>query len=225
MLLLHQYTKRALQQWRQSYKFLLICYNAYLSIDVHCSRHLKRKNKIFFFSFFYSHLTVLSLTLKLPSEKFLSSSYFSETPKPTLTISLETHHLLSSSSQTNVVPTEAWPIAVPATDRLSACLPISVASQDPRRHQSYLTRPTPASVLLHQTHAADQSACSPIRWLPSDFLFCLVWVEEKNWRFGFFFFFFFCLLCTTASGVGGGGGGYGCGWWERWLWPVLCIFF
>ena len=39
---LHQYTKKALQQWRQSYKFLLICYNAHLSIDVHCSRHLKK---------------------------------------------------------------------------------------------------------------------------------------------------------------------------------------
>ena len=160
MLLLHQYTKRALQQWRQSYKFLLICYNAYLSIDVHCSRHLKRKNKFFFFSFFYSHLTVLSLTLKLPSEKFLSSSYFSETPKPTLTISLETHHLSSSSSQTDAIPTEAWPIAVPAADRLSACLPISAASQDPRRHQCCFTKHMPASELPHQTHVGI-SAASP----------------------------------------------------------------
>ena len=98
---------------------------------------------------------------------------------------------------------------------------ISVASPDPCRHQSYLTRPTSASVLLHQTHAADQSACSPIVWVPSDFLFCLVWVEEKNWRFGFFFFFFFfffaycvlllvvLLLVVVVVGVADGRGGCG----------------
>ena len=60
-----------------------------------------------------------------------------------------------------------------------------------------------------QTHAADRSACSPIKWVFGEFLFCLVWVEEKIWRFGlffFFFFFFFCLLWT-----GGGGVGVGCG--------------
>ena len=71
---------------------------------------------------------------------------------------------------------------------------ISVASPDPCQHQNYLTRPTSASVLLHQTHAADQSACSPIGWVPSDFLFCLVWVEEKNWRFGFYFILFYFFL-------------------------------
>ena len=53
-----------------------------------------------FFSFFYSHLTILSLTLKLPSEKFLLSSHPFETPKLTLTIS-------PSLKLTDAVPTEA----------------------------------------------------------------------------------------------------------------------
>ena len=44
-----------------------------------------------------------------------------------------------------------------------------------------------------QTHAADRSACSPIKWVFGEFLFCLVWVEEKKWRFGLFFFF--CAYC------------------------------
>ena len=39
---LHQYTKKAPQQWRQSKIFLLICYSAHLFIDVHCSAHLKK---------------------------------------------------------------------------------------------------------------------------------------------------------------------------------------
>ena len=63
---LHQYTKKVLQQWRQSNKFLLICYNAHLQIDVHFSTHLKNNNNflfkplikiiqvLFFFSLFYS---------------------------------------------------------------------------------------------------------------------------------------------------------------------------
>ena len=55
-----------------------------------------------------------------------------------------------------------------------------------------------------QTHVVDWSACLPIEWVSSDFLLCLVWVEEK---IGGFFFFFFGLLWT----VGGGGGGGGCG--------------
>ena len=58
---LHQYTKKALQQW--IHKFLLICYSAHLQIDVHYSNHLKKNNLfkpsikiiqvLFFFSFFY----------------------------------------------------------------------------------------------------------------------------------------------------------------------------
>ena len=54
-----------------------------------------------------------------------------------------------------------------------------------------------------QTHVVDRSACLPIEWVSSDFLLCLVWVEEKIGGF----FFFFGLLWT----VGGGGGGGGCG--------------
>ena len=69
-------------------------------------------------------------------------------------------------------------------------------------------------MLLHQTHAANRSACPPIGWVSSDFLVCLVWVEEK--KLEIWVFFFFLLLCTAgASGGGGGGvvvgGGGGCG--------------
>ena len=54
----------------QSHKFLLICYSAHLSIDVHCSTHLNKKNNflfqhrnsLLFFSFllFYLNLTMYS---------------------------------------------------------------------------------------------------------------------------------------------------------------------
>ena len=43
-----------------------------------------------------------------------------------------------------------------------------------------------------------------------DWWFCLVWVEEKNWRFEFFIYLFF-LLWTGGGGGGGGGVGGGCG--------------
>ena len=72
-----------------------------------------------------------------------------------------------------------------------------------------------------ETHGARQPTPStdPARWrcaclwlvifyFVCDWWFCLVWVEEKDWRFGFFFFFF-CLLWTG----GGGGCDCGCGWW------------
>ena len=57
----------------------------------------------------------------------------------------------------------------------------------------------------------------PIGWVSSDFLFCLVWVEEKNWRFWFFFFFFFVACCVlvvvvllvVVVGVADGRGGCG----------------
>ena len=65
---LHQYTKKALQQWRQSHKFLLICQSAHLQIDVHCSSHLKKKKKILFMPpikiiqvlYFFFHSFILS---------------------------------------------------------------------------------------------------------------------------------------------------------------------
>ena len=44
-----------------------------------------------------------------------------------------------------------------------------------------------------------------------DWWFCLVWVEEKDWRFGFFFFFF-PLLWT---------GGRWWWWWWLWLWLMV----
>ena len=111
---------------------------------------------IFFILLFFISPSSL-ITLKLPSEKFLSSSHLYETLKLTLTISPETHHLSSSSSQADAVLTEARPTAVPAIDRLrpsrpsrpslsdhlSACSPINAASPDPRRHQCCFTRPTP----------------------------------------------------------------------------------
>ena len=81
-----------MQQWGHSYNFLLICYNAHLFIDVHCSRHLKKKKFIqprikiiqlaLFFSFLLFYLTMLSLivTLKISSLK-LSSIYRRLSPR------------------------------------------------------------------------------------------------------------------------------------------------
>ena len=53
-----------------------------------------------------------------------------------------------------------------------------------------------------QTHVVDRSACLPIEWVSSDFLLCLVWVEEKIG--GFFFFFLACcgLLVVVVVVVG-----------------------
>ena len=107
---------------------------------------------LYFSHFFYS-ISPCSLSSSL-STSVLSSSHLSETLKLTLTISPETHHLSSSSSQTDAIPAEALPTAVPAANRLNACSPINAASQDPRWHQCCFTRPTPASELLHQTHPA-----------------------------------------------------------------------
>ena len=53
-------------------------------------------------------------------------------------------------------------------------------------------------------------------------LFGLGWEKRLEIWVGFFFFFFF------GGGGGGGGGcgcGGGCGWWQKWLWWVLWIFF
>ena len=63
-----------------------------------------------------------------------------------------------------------------------------------------------------QTHAAYRSACSPIGWVFGEFLFCLVWVEEKKWRFGFFFFAYCGLVVVVVVlmlAVADGRGSYG----------------
>ena len=115
---LHQYTKKTLQQWRQSNKFLLICYGAHLSIDVHCSTHLKNNNSFLFkprikiikVLFFFFHSFILDLTvLKLSSSQALSSS----------SLLSDLFHQLSSlklSSPSHVVPVV---VAIPAHFLLS----------------------------------------------------------------------------------------------------------
>ena len=50
-----------------------------------------------------------------------------------------------------------------------------------------------------QTYVADRSACLLIKWVSSDFLLCLVWVEEK---IGGFFF------VPVVD----------CWWWWWWWW-------
>ena len=109
---LHQYTKKVLQQWRQSHKFLLICYSAHLQIDVHCSSHLKKQNLfkppikiiqvlyIFFHSFILSH-RALSHHLKLSS---LISSHISHQAL----ISLISFHLPAHAVAV-AIPTHAVP--------------------------------------------------------------------------------------------------------------------
>ena len=99
-----------------------------------------------------------------------------------------------------------------------------------------------------QTHTADRSACSWLCLLvdigyligkpmeltnPSllptqlidivlvcDWWFCLVWVEEKDWRFEFFFFSSCCglvvvvVVVAVADGRSGCGRCFGCFFWE-----------
>ena len=73
-----------MQQWRQSNKFLLICYSAHLSIDVHCSTHLKNNNNFLFKSLikiiqvlFFFHSFILDLTVLKLSSQALSSALIS----------------------------------------------------------------------------------------------------------------------------------------------------
>ena len=88
---LHQYTKKALQQW--IHKFLLICYSAHLQIDVHCSNHLKKNNlfkpsiKIIQVTIFFFHSFILShqsLSHHHPQAQFSHQALISLISQPML---------------------------------------------------------------------------------------------------------------------------------------------
>ena len=81
-----------------------------------------------------------------------------------------------------------------------------------------LTVPSCRSSHRHSPLCRPSSLTRPFCWPSSSTLilfvigdcwFCLVWVEEKNWRFGFFFF---SLLWIGGGGGGGVGVGGGCGY-------------
>ena len=132
----------------------------------------------------------LIVTLNISSLKLssLTSSHLSETLKLTLTISPETHHLSSSSSQTDVVPAEARPTAVPTTDRLRPT-----------------SRPKPQAVARFHRRSSIQA----LDFIVEAAAAFLVVGFSVNPSFGFFFFFF--LLWTGGGGGDGGGCGCGCG--------------
>ena len=132
------------------------------------------------------------------------------------------HHLTWNSPSLKLELSD-WrrPSRPSLSNRLSACSKCLLADQ------CYFTRPTLASVLLHQTHAGIRAAscrhqCCFIKPMPpievpSDFLFCLVWVEEKkirDWSFLFFFVFLPAVYwwwwwCWC--------------WWWLWLWLWLMV--
>ena len=107
----------------------------------------------------------------------------------------------------------------------------SQAADRPQTHAAICLRPMPPIRVLargywvldwetHRTRWPTPSA-NPARrrcaclWLvifyfDCDWWFSLVWVEEKDWRFGFFYLFFIFYYCC---GLVAGGGGCGCGWW------------
>ena len=123
---------------------MLICYSAHLSIDVHCSTHLKKKKKnlfkplikiiqvLFFFHSFILDLTVLSLIIsssliKLSSLRSLSSALISQAliskprrrrrrrhPSPRTSLSFVKLSSLKLSS-----PSHAVAVAIPAHPHLS----------------------------------------------------------------------------------------------------------
>ena len=89
-------------------------------------------------------------------------------------------------------------------------------------HATTCLRPTPSIGVL-----AHGCACLwlVIFYFVCDWWFCLVWVEEKDWRFGFFFFFFGGLLLLVVVVVVGvvvvvADGRGGCGWCCGFFWEV-----
>ena len=154
-----------------------------------------------FFLFFY-HTVPLFLSLihyHLISEAHLSQAHSLNSGLSSSLI----HRRQPDSSLT--LPPPKLDVTDPPT------VPSCRSASNPRRHPP-------------QTHTADRSACSwlcllvdigyligkPMEladvMLVCDWWFCLVWVEEKDWRFEFFFF----LLVVDW-------------WWWWWLWLWLMV--
>ena len=155
---------------------------------------------LYFFHFFYS-ISPCSLSSSL-STSVLSSSHLSETLKLTLTISPETHHLSSSSSQTDVIPAEARPTAVPATDRLRPT-----------------SRPKPQAVARFHRRSSIQA----LDFIVEAAAAFLVVGFSVNPSFGFFFFSCcgWVVVVVVVVAVADGRGGYGWCYGFFWYWDIL----
>ena len=103
-------TKMMLQQWSYNQIFLLLSYSAHLSLDVHCSSKLKKKNyficvdtwlEYFFFFLLLPHFYPLLLSPLIrssPSPLLTVASFNSSThrwPKPLPNVDLSLRRLLS----------------------------------------------------------------------------------------------------------------------------------
>ena len=84
----------------------------------------------------------------------------------------------------------------------------------------------PTSLLLIRSTPTLSSSLKPNSVI-GDFLFCLVWIEEKYWRFGLVVFFFFSSYCglvvmvVVVVGVVDGRGD--CSWCCEFCWIVRYI--
>ena len=193
--------KRSSQQWSYKQNFLLLRYSAHLSLDVHCSSHLK-KNKIFLLTSLSPHIKkTISYPLSLSGFFFflLSSSKIFFSLKLTVTGQLPQP---SARRPTFIADLFRQPARWPAPSSLIADLfsspanslffLLSLSTTPPAS-----TSPAQASTGLNVT---DPSLFSPL------FLVDL-WLS-------FFFFFFFIWF---------GGCGDGGWFWLQWWWMILAL--
>ena len=143
--------KRSPQQWSNKQNFLLLRYSAHLSLDVHCSSHLKKKN-IFLLTSLSPHIkkTIsypLSLCPAASSFFFLSRKFFSLK----LTVTGQLPHP-SARRPTFIADLFRRPARRPAPSSRIADLFTSPAnslffllSQRLRRPQRHRPKPPPAS--------------------------------------------------------------------------------
>ena len=172
----------------------------------------------------------LSHSVPLPLSK--SHSIWSSHPFPKLSQALILSQSLSSLTVTlssSLIHRRRPDPAVPSHSQNSPSLSSLTITLSSSLIHRYLPNPTVLSYRSPHTHAADRLRPTPpthpfchpstptlclfvigdFFYFVCDWWLCLVWVEEKNWRFEFFIYLFFLLW---TGGGGGGGCGCGCGW-------------
>ena len=190
------------------------------SIDVHCSWELKKK--LFYSAPEIKYIISFSLSLRAS----LSLSQLSSSPK---TLSISQALILSHRHSLNLPHSQ--PPARPSRPKppiASSSLSSLIVTLSSSLIHCRLPDPTVPSHRSPHTHAVDHLRPTPpthpfcrpsspmlclfvigdFFYFVCDWWFCLVWVEEKNWRFELFIYLFFLLW----TGGGGGGCGCGCGW-------------
>ena len=143
--------KRSSQQWSYKQNFLLLRYSAHLSLDVHCSSHLKKKN-IFLLTSLSPHIKkTISYPLSLSGCFFFllsfSKIFFSQAHRHRTAPS-------SLSSPANLHRRSVPPTSSPTRPKLPHRRSVHLAGQLPllsslsqrlRRPQRHRPKPPPAS--------------------------------------------------------------------------------